>query len=105
VTQKGKIQNKLFRFIRVRYIGASNNVLSLKQTWQEKGYPENLTSDAKPLEEVEMNGFTGYYVEDNGIGSLIISNGVYKLVLDGTFSKDNLINLVDRLELVDKPVN
>lgn len=68
-----------FQRYSIRYIGASNNVLSLKQTWQEKGYPENLTSDAKPLEEVEMNGFTGYYVEDNGIGSLIISNGVYKL--------------------------
>lgn len=94
-----------FQRYSIRYVNGSNNVLSLKQTWQEKEYPENLTSGAEPLEEVEMNGFTGYYVKDNGVGSLIISNGIYKLVLDGTFSKEELMGLVEKLELVDEPVH
>ena len=54
---------------------------------------------------MNMNGFNGYYIEDGGIGSLIISNGVYKLVLDGAFSKDELIKLAGELELVEGPVN
>lgn len=82
-----------------------NDVLTLKQTWQKEKYPENLTSNTEPIEAVEINGFTGYYVEDRGIGSLIVSNGVYKLVLDGNFTKNELVNLANKLELVDEPMN
>lgn len=82
-----------------------DDVLTLKQTWQKEGYPENLTSDTEPIEDVKINGFTGYYVEDGGIGSLIVSNGVYKLVLDGNFTKNELMKLIEKLELIDEPVN
>lgn len=81
-----------------------DDVFTLKQTWQEEKYPEHLTSDTEPLEDIKVNGFTGYYVEDNGIGSLIISNGVYKLVLDGPFTKDELVDLARKLELSDDPI-
>ena len=89
---------------RVAYIHTSGKILSLKQTWQEEEYPENVTSDKEPMKDVEVNGFTGYYVEDNGMGSLIISNGVYKLVLDGPFSKKELIELAGKLELSNDPI-
>ena len=82
-----------------------DDVLTLKQTWQKEGYPENLTSNTELIEDVKINGFTGYYVEDRGIGSLIVSNGVYKLVLDGNFTKNELMKLIEKLELVDEPVN
>ena len=75
------------------------NMLFLQQSWQEDNVPENLTSDMKGLQDIEVNGFTGCYAEDNGIGTLIISNGVYKLVLNGSFMKDELIELVGKLEL------
>lgn len=79
--------------------------LFLKQTWQEDKSAENLTSDNQELMDVKVNGFTGYFAEDNGIGSLVLSNGVYKIVLSGEFSKEGLVQLANKLELVDEPVD
>ncbi len=88
----------------VTYVDEEGKILFLKQVWQESKASENLTSDKEPMKDIEVNGFTGYYVEDNGMGSLIISNGVYKLVLDGPFSKKELIELAGKLELSDDPI-
>lgn len=78
--------------------------LFLKQTWQEDKSAENLTSDTENLKDVKVNGFTGYYAEDNGVGSLVLSNGVYKLVLCGEFSKEELIEFANKLELINEPI-
>lgn len=101
------ISEKYDREFQKYYIAYANSeeVLYLKQIWQENSDPENLTSDVEPLENIILNAFTGYYVEDNGVGSLIISNGVYKLILSGSFSKEELIELAEKLELVDEPVH
>ena len=88
----------------ITYANSEEEVLFLKQIWQENGAPENLTSDVESLEDVTVNGFTGYYIEDDKIGSIIISNGVYKVVLSGTFSREELIKLAEKLEIVDAPV-
>lgn len=103
-TLESEKYEKEFQKYFVTYANSDEEVLFLKQVWQESRASENLTSDIERLEGVKMNGFTGYYTEDNGVGSLIISNGVYKLVLDGTFSKEELIKLAEKLELVDEPV-
>lgn len=79
--------------------------LFLKQTWKEDKSAENLTSDNQELMDVKVNGFTGYFAEDDGIGSLVLSNGVYKIVLSGEFSKEELVQLANKLELVDEPVD
>lgn len=81
------------------------DTLFLKQTWQEDKSAENLTSDNQELMDVKVNGFTGYFAEDDGIGSLVLSNGVYKIVLGGEFSKEGLVQLANKLELVDEPVD
>ena len=81
------------------------DTLFLKQTWQEDKSAENLTSDNQELMDVKVNGFTGYFAEDDGIGSLVLSNGVYKIVLGGEFSKEELVQLANKLELVDEPVD
>ena len=81
------------------------DTLFLKQTWQEDKSQENLTSDNQELMDVKVNGFTGYFAEDDGIGSLVLSNGVYKIVLGGEFSKEELVQLANKLELVDEPVD
>lgn len=85
------------------YINKSGEVLSLKQTWQKDELPENITSDTEPLEDVEVNGFTGYYTEDEENGFLILSNGVYNVVLSGMFTKNELIKFAEKMELVDEP--
>mgnify|MGYP001077792078 FL=1 len=93
--------NEGFQRYQISYHNAKEDILSLKQTWQEDDMAENLTSDAEAIENVEVNGFTGYYTEDNGIGSLILSNGVYRLVLEGEFSEKELLELAGGLELND----
>ncbi len=79
-------------------------VLLLEQTWQEDKVAESITSDTGDLKDIKINGFTGYYSEDDGIGSLVLSNGVYKLVLGGTFAKDELIEMAGKLNLSDNTV-
>ena len=79
--------------------------MSLKQAWQEDDMAENLTSNMENIEDVKVNGLTGYYAKDNGVSSLILSNGVYKLVLDGNFSKEELLEIAQNLELTDQTVN
>ena len=96
--------DKYFQRYFVTYVNSEEKVLFLKQVWQENEHPEKLTSDTEEMKDIEINGFTGYCVEDNGTSSLIISNGVYKLVLDGPFSKKELIELAGKLELSDAPI-
>lgn len=88
----------------VMYV-SGENVLLLKQNWQEDESPEKLTSNKEKLKDVRISGFTGYYAEDNGIGSLVLSNGVYKLVLDGKLSKEELIELAGKLELTEQTID
>lgn len=87
----------------ITYTNSEENLLSLKQTWQEDELTENITSDTTPMEDVAVSGFTGYYTEDEENGSLILSNGIYKLVLVGPYSKGKLIELAENLKLVDEP--
>lgn len=87
------------------YTNSSDDVLTLKQTWQEDESPEKLTSDTSAIEDVKVSGFTGYYAEDNGMGSLVLSNGIYRVVLDGAFSKEELVELAENLELVNQPID
>lgn len=87
----------------ITYINDKEDLLLFRQTWQEDELTENITSDTQPLEDVQVNGFTGYYTKDKENGSLILSNGVYKLVLVGSYSKEELIEFAGKLELTDEP--
>lgn len=100
--EKEKFEDGFQRYT-ISYI-TSDGTLLLKQTWQEDEVAENLTSDTEALKDIQVNGFTGYYTEDNGIGSLVLSNGIYKLVLGGPFTKEELINLAGKLELIEEPL-
>ena len=82
-----------FQRYKISYHNTKNDILSLKQAWQEDDMAENLTSNMENIEDVKVNGLTGYYAKDNGVSSLILSNGVYKLVLDGNFSKEELLEI------------
>ena len=93
-----------FQRYQIIYSSESGDILYIKQTWQQDDTTENLTSNTEVIKDVNVNGFTGYYVEDRGISSLIVSNGVYKLVLDGKFSKEELKNVVSKLELDNQPI-
>lgn len=94
--------DKKFQRYYVTYVDKDGGVLYLKQTWKEDERPENITSDTEPLEAVQVSGFTGYYAEDEENGSLILSNGVYTLVLTGEYSKEELMELAGKLELSDE---
>lgn len=84
------------------YRNNNDEILGLQQTWKDDEIPENITSDTEPLKDVKVGGFTGYYAEDGENGSLILSNGVYTLMLSGPFSKQELIGIAGKLELADE---
>ena len=94
-----------FQRSKIGYFNENGNILTLKQTWQEDDMAEHLTSEAEAIKDVKVSGFTGYYAEDNGIGSLVLSNGIYKLVLEGELSREELVELAGKLELDNQPVN
>ncbi len=93
-----------FQRYQVVYSNDLGDILSINQTWKQDDTTDNLTSSTEAVKDVNVNGFTGYYVEDNGISSLIVSNGVYKLVLDGNFSKEELEKVISKLELSNQPI-
>lgn len=95
--------NENFWDYQVHYINEEENVLFLEQTCQENGNLGKITSDAGSLNEVEAGDFTGYYMTDGSVGSLILSDGTYMVVLSGQFSEEELIEIADSLELADSP--
>ena len=101
--QLEEFDNDFQRYL-ITYNNDREDALYLKQTWQEDDTAENLTSDTEKIEDIKISGFTGYYAEDRGIGTLVLSNGVYKLVLEGKFSKEELTELAKNLELSKRPV-
>lgn len=88
-----------FQRYQIIYGNESGDLLSLKQTWQQDDTTENLTTNTEVIKDIGVNGFTGYYLKDKEVNSLILSNGVYKLVIDAKLSKEELIELVSKLEL------
>lgn len=87
----------------VRYVNEENHILLLKQTRQEIENLGNFTSDTNSLEEVQVGRFTGYYIADKDTGTLMLSDGVYMVVLSGDFSKEELFELTESLVLQDSP--
>ena len=58
----------------------------------------NITSTEEKLEELNVNGFTGYFVKDGNIGNLILSDGEALIELSGSISKQELIDLAEKLK-------
>lgn len=91
-----------FQKYQVGYLDEKENVLYLRQYWEEDEDIGKVTSDASIIEKVEVEGFTGYYVVDKGVSSLVLSDGTYLVVLSGDFPTESLMKIAENLELQDE---
>lgn len=91
----------VFHDYQIIYMNDDNDVLLFKQNGQTDVTMGNVTSDMKELEEVNVNGFEGYYVEDYDTANLILSDGKSLIQLFGSFSKEELLELAEGLEPVE----
>ena len=73
--------------------------------FRQNGYEDitmgNITYAMKGLEEITVNHFTGYYMEDDNVGSLILSDEETLIELSGKMSKEELLELAEGLELME----
>lgn len=86
-----------FGVYQVSYVNSEGEMLILRQSLQENGNHGNVTSVREEMEEVEINDFHGYFVEDFDTGSMVLSDGTYMLELSGSFSKEELLSLAENL--------
>lgn len=96
---EGEEFDEIFQEYRLSYVNEEGKVFFLVQTRQENGNLGNITSGTAPLDEVKIGSFTGYYITDGSVGSLVLSDGNYMVAISGQFSKKVLMELADSLEL------
>lgn len=69
----------------------------------KKGYRGHFDNEHHPMEEVDINGHYGLYLDysDNNWGVVIWDNGDYVLKLSGDFNKDELLDLAKSAKFDD----
>lgn len=93
-----KVNEKFQKYL-IYYKNSKGDILRLKQTVAGEEILGDITSDATSIEEIKIDKYTGYYAEDNGVGTVIFSDGIYMITIYGTLPKEMLINLAKELEL------
>lgn len=86
-----------FGVYQVSYVDSEGNGLLFRQSLQENGNLGNITSTREKMENVEVNDFHGYFVDDFDTRSLVLSDGKYMLEIFGNLSKEELLSLAENL--------
>lgn len=86
-----------FGVYQISYVNSEGEMLVLRQSLQENGNHGNTTSTREEMDEVKINDFQGYFVEDFDTCSLVLSDGKYMLEIFGNFSKEELLSLAEDL--------
>lgn len=86
-----------FGVYQISYVNAEGYALMLRQSILENGNLGNTTSIWEKPEEVKINDFHGYFMEDSNVQSLILSDGTYMIELSGAFSKEEMLSLAESL--------
>ena len=89
---------KVYEVYHVTYKNSLNDMLVVRQGSVDNANIGNITSTEEKLEELNVNGFTGYFVKDGNIGNLILSDGEALIELSGSISKQELIDLAEKLK-------
>ncbi len=91
----------VFHEYQIIYMNDDNDVLLFKQNGQTDVTIGNVTYIMEGVEEITVNHFTGYYMKDDNVGSLILSDEENLIELSGKMSKEELLELADGLELME----
>ncbi len=79
------------------YRNSAKRIFLFKQNGQDEITMGNVTLGREGMEEINVDNFKGYYMEDGNIGSLILSDKYILIELSGRMNKEELIELAKGL--------
>lgn len=88
-----------FQVYRLHYRDKDGHTLYLNQSWQTDGLIGNVTSGVSSAEEVKINGYSGYYLSDDNINTVVFSDGTYLLEVSGDLPRKNMLEIAENLKL------
>lgn len=83
------------------YSNEDENTFIFKQGKKENGNFGNVSANRKDMEQVKIGGFEGYYFKDSDNDNLILSNAEYILVFTGNVSKEEFLEMADKLQIAE----
>lgn len=83
------------------YINEEENTFTFRQSMKDNGNLGNITANRKDMEQVKIGGFEGYYFKDSDNDNLILSNEEYILVFTGNVSKEEFLEMADKLQIAE----
>ena len=86
------------------YINEDESTFTFRQSKKDNGNIGNITANRKDMEQVRVGEFEGYYFKDSDNDNLILSNAEYILVFTGNFSKEEFLEMADKLQIDRKSV-
>lgn len=90
--------DEMFQTYEQIYINQENKVLLLRQMYVDN-YEPNLTSSSGEIQEVTSEELTGYYIPDQEMPSLVLSDGTYTITISSWESKEELLHMGKELIL------
>lgn len=96
-----KEYKEVYELYREAYENSEGEALLFKQCGGNQGHIGNVTSAEEQLEEITINGFKGYYIQDEDTGNLILSDGETLVELSGRMSKEELMYFAEKLEPIE----
>ncbi len=83
------------------YTNEDRSTFTFSQSMKDNGNLGNITANRKDMEQVKIGGFEGYYFKDFDNDNLILSNAEYILVFTGNFSKEEFLEMADKLQIAE----
>lgn len=83
------------------YINEDESTFTFRQSKKDNGNIGNITANRKDMEQVRVGEFEGYYFKDSDNDNLILSNAEYILVFTGNFSKEEFLEMADKLQIAE----
>lgn len=84
----------------VTYSDADGNIFMFRQGRKDNKNLGNFTAERKELEEVKIGELEGYYLRDENLYNLVLSDEEYMLVFSGELSKEEFAVIADGLRAV-----
>ena len=90
--------SEVFHNWRLGYVNEEGKVFHVRQSFLGES-SANITANGMPVEEITVGDWRGYFVPDDRCSSVIFSDGRYMFLVNGWFSKEELIYFAEGIEL------
>lgn len=90
--------DEMFQTYERMYKNQENKGLFVKQVYSNIGEPV-ISSNGREIQEIELEGFMGYYIPDESMPSMVLSDGTYTITISSWESKEELLHMGKELIL------